>query len=186
MQIETFWEEPILIQFLILGCIKGDHWRWGYRANCQCHCWINVCPVWCRQEWVFTIWWAHKDNKAISLTDQQISTCGRPKTWKTTAGLEICWQWKDSSTSWEKLSQLKEAHPVQRAEFAIVQKIDHDPAFNWWVKHVLKKRDRKTASIRKWQTRYLNRSHKFGIDLLKTVERLMPWMLKTTIPCRQM
>ena len=36
---------------------------------------------------------------------------------------------------------LKELHPVQTAEFAIVQGIDHEPAFNWWVKHVLKKRE---------------------------------------------
>ena len=30
---------------------------------------------------------------------------------------------------------------VQTAEFAVAQGIDHDPAFNWQVKHVLKKRD---------------------------------------------
>ena len=35
------------------------------------------------------------------------------------------------------------------AEFAAVQGIDHEPAFNWWVKYVLKKRDRIIASIRK-------------------------------------
>ena len=69
----------------------------------------------------------------------------------------------------EKLSELKESHPVQTAEFAVVQHIDHEPAFNWWAKHVLKKRDRIIASIRKRQTRYLKRSHKFGIELLKTV-----------------
>ena len=40
-----------------------------------------------------------------------------------------------------------------------------------WVKHVLKKRDRILASIRKWQTRYLKRSHKFVIELPKTVQQ---------------
>ena len=39
----------------------------------------------------------HKDNKAISLSDQQT---------------QICCQWKDGTTSWEKLSELKEPHPV--------------------------------------------------------------------------
>ena len=57
------------------------------------------------------------------------------------------------------------------AEFTVVQGIDHEPAFNWWVKHVPKKRDRIIASIRKQQTRYLKRSHKFGIELPKTVEK---------------
>ena len=50
------------------------------------------------------------------------------------------------------MSKLKE----QNAEFAVVQGIDHKPAF------VLKKRDRIVASMRKWQTRYLKKSHKFG------------------------
>ena len=35
---------------------------------------------------------------------------------------------------------------------------------------MLKKRDRIITSIRKWQTRYLKKSHKFGIELPKTVE----------------
>ena len=59
---------------------------------------------------------------------------------------------------------------MQTAEFAVAQGIDHKLTLNWWVKHVLKKRDRIIASIRKWQTRYLKRSHKFGIELHKTVE----------------
>ena len=71
--------------------------------------------------------------------EQQISIWIRLLTHKTTAGRQICSQWKDSSSSWEKLSALKESHPVQVAKFAIAQGIDHEPAFNWWVKHVLKK-----------------------------------------------
>ena len=107
----------------------------------------------------------HKDNKAISLTDQQITVQGRRVTKKTTAGQSICCQWKDSSTSWDKLSELKESHPEQTAKFAVAQGIDHEPAFNWLINHVLKKRDRIIASIRKRQTQYLKKSHKFGIEL---------------------
>ena len=59
----------------------------------------------------------------------------------------MCCQWKNGSTPWEKLSKLKESHLVQKAEFAVVQGIDHEPTFNCWVKHVLKKRDRMIASI---------------------------------------
>ena len=62
---------------------------------------------------------------------------------------------------------------MQTAEFAVVQGIDHEPAFNWWVKHVLNKRDRIIASIRKQQTRYLKRSQKFGIEHPKTVEEAL-------------
>ena len=115
----------------------------------------------------------HKKRKMTSLTKQQSSIWGRPVTRKTTADWEICFQWKDSSTSWEKLSKLKESHPMQTAEFAIVQRIEHKPAFNWWVKYVLKKRDRIIARIRKLQTRYLKKSHKFGIELPKTIEQAL-------------
>ena len=62
---------------------------------------------------------------------------------------------------------------MQTAEIAVAQEIDHELAFSWWVKHVLKKRDRIIASIRRWQTRYLKRSRRFGIELPKTVEEAL-------------
>ena len=62
---------------------------------------------------------------------------------------------------------------MQTAEFAVSKEIDHEPAFNWWVKHVLKKRDRIIASIRKQKTRFQKKSHKFGIELPKTVEEAL-------------
>ena len=38
---------------------------------------------------------------------------------------------------------------------------------------MLKERDNIVVSIRKWQTRYLKRSYKFGIELPKTVEQIL-------------
>ena len=60
---------------------------------------------------------------------------------------------------------------MQSSKFAVVQGIDHEPAFNWWVKNVLKKRDRIIANIRKQETRYLKKSIEFGIELSYTVEQ---------------
>ena len=51
--------------------------------------------------------------------------------------------------------------------------LDHEPAFNWWVPHVLKKRDRIISLVRKWTTRYLKRTHKFGIEVPKTVKEAL-------------
>ena len=99
----------------------------------------------------------HKDNKAISLPEQQISIWGRPITCKTTEGWQICCQWKDYSTS-GKVIWVEKCHPVQTAEFAISQGIYHKPAFNCWVNHILKKRNRIIVRDKKQQTRYLNRS----------------------------
>ena len=67
--------------------------------------------------------------------------------------------------------QVKKSLPVQTAEFTDMQGNDYEPAFNWWVKHVLKKRDKTIASIWKQQTIYLKKSHKFGIELPKTMKQ---------------
>ena len=56
-------------------------------------------------------------------------------------------------------------------EFTFAQGADYETSFNWWVKHVLKKRDRLIASIRKQQSRYLKWSDKLGIELPKTLEQ---------------
>ena len=51
----------------------------------------------------------------------------------------------------------------------MAQGIVHEPAFNWRVYKVLKKRDRIISLVKRRNTRYLKRSHKFGIALPKSV-----------------
>ncbi len=51
----------------------------------------------------------------------------------------MCCQWKDSSTSWENLANLKESNLIETTEYAKNLGIDHKPAINWWVPHILKK-----------------------------------------------
>jgi hypothetical protein len=80
---------------------------------------------------------------------------------------------KDGSTSWEALADLKESHPLETTEYAVTQGIDHEPAFNWWVPHVLKKYDWIISLVRKRTTRYLKRTHKFGIEVPKTVKEAL-------------
>ena len=65
---------------------------------------------------------------------------------------------------------MKECYPVETAEYAVAQGIDSQPAFNWWVKHVLKKRDRIISLIAKRKTRYARTTHKFGIEIPKNME----------------
>jgi len=66
---------------------------------------------------------------------------------KTAKGWHLCIQWKDGTTSWERLADLKESHPIDVAECAVTQGIDHEPAFCWWAPHTLKKRDRIIAAV---------------------------------------
>ena len=49
-------------------------------------------------------------------------------------------------------------------------KIDHEPVFNWWVPHVLKKRNRIISLVRKRIPRYLKQNHKFGIEIPTSVK----------------
>jgi hypothetical protein len=68
-------------------------------------------------------------------------------------------------TSWEKLSDLKESHPLETAKYAVIMGIGHKPAFNWWVPHVLMKRDRIISAVAKRSACFLKRTHKFGIEI---------------------
>jgi hypothetical protein len=47
--------------------------------------------------------------------------------------------------------------------------IDHEPAFNWWVPHVLRKKDCIISLVRKQNPCYLKWTHVFGIELPNTI-----------------
>ena len=66
---------------------------------------------------------------------------------ETTQGWHMLCQWKDSSTNWIALKDMKHSYPVQVAEYAFANKIDDKPAFAWWVPHVIKKRDQVLAKL---------------------------------------
>jgi hypothetical protein len=92
---------------------------------------------------------------------------------RSTIGWQVCCQWNDGSTSWENLADLKESHPLDTTKYAVTQGIDHEPAFNWWVPHILKKRDRIISLVCKWTTCYLKRTHKIGIEVPRTVKEAL-------------
>ena len=96
----------------------------------------------------------------------QSSNGGRRRK-ETTKGWDILLQWKDGSTTWEKLKDVKNSYPVQLAEYACSSRIDSEPAFAWWLPHVLKKRNRIVSKVK---SKYWTRTHKFGIKVPKSVE----------------
>ena len=91
-----------------------------------------------------------------------------PKT--TTRGWELQVEWKDGSTSWVPLKDLKESNPVELAEYAISNKIAEEPAFAWWVHQTLRRRSRIIAKVK---TRYWRRTHKYGIELPHSVKEAL-------------
>jgi hypothetical protein len=84
---------------------------------------------------------------------------------KTTKGWHLCVEWRDGTTSWERLVELKESNPIEVAEYAAAKNLIDAPDFVWWDPHVLKKRSRIIAYVTK---RYHKRTHKFGIEVPKS------------------
>ena len=87
--------------------------------------------------------------------------------WRFTVGWQLCVQWRDGSTPWQYIKDLKESHLVETAEYSVAQEIYHDPAFNWWVEAVLKKRLIIISLVNKRNPRDIKKTHKFGIDVPK-------------------
>ena len=56
---------------------------------------------------------------------------GRSYKQKTTKGWQLCIEWKDKSTSWERLSDMKESYPVEVAEYAEAVGISDEHVFSW-------------------------------------------------------
>jgi hypothetical protein len=58
-----------------------------------------------------------------------------------TKGWKLCIKWKDGTTSWEWLANLKESYPIEVAEFTISCDIHDEATFAWWVPYLLTKRN---------------------------------------------
>ena len=108
------------------------------------------------------------NSREVKLQDAFITTgTGTRRRHEITIRWELLAQWKDGSTNWGSLKDLKESYPVQTAEYALVAKIAMEPAFAWWVLYTLKKR---IQIISKVKSKYWLRTHKFGIRIPKSVE----------------
>ena len=88
----------------------------------------------------------------------------------TTAGWDLQVRWRDGSCNWVPLSLIKESNPVEVAEYAIAQRIHKEPAFNWWVHKLLRKRDR---IISKMKSRCRKPKMKFGIEVPETADEAL-------------
>ena len=88
--------------------------------------------------------------------------------------------WKDGTTNWVSLKDMKVLHPIKSAEYAVNNKIDADPTFAWWVPFTLKHTRRIMSKVK---SKYWLTSHKFGIKIPKTVKEALEldWMDGNTL-----
>jgi len=90
------------------------------------------------------------DGKEVKQQDTFLTTrLGTRQQRETTISWEILVQWKDQSTSWIALKDMKDSFLVQLAGYSVRARISQEPAFAWWVSLVLKKRNRIIAKITK-------------------------------------
>jgi len=80
----------------------------------------------------------HKDHRTVEIVDQYYKQNGRRYKKKTTTGWDMEVEWHDGLTSWLPLKRLKETNPIQVADYAKANRIEMDPAFDWWVPIILR------------------------------------------------
>ena len=96
-----------------------------------------------------------------------VSNTSRKSLRKTTKGWNFLCLWKDGSTTWSPLKDLKESNLVDIAEYVVGNRISEESAFAWWVPYTLKKRDH---IITKVKARFLKKSQTFGVEVPTSVE----------------
>ena len=112
-----------------------------------------------------------KGPEAVSKEDGWFKTkSGKLSRKLTTVGWEFLVKFKDRSEQWIKLKDLKEANPIELAEYAKANGIMDEPALAWWAPKFLSGRTRIIKAMKK---RYFRTTQKFGIEVPKTVQRAL-------------
>ena len=89
-----------------------------------------------------------KDKRAIEKKEKNFVTKrGRRSMRQTTVGCKFNVKWRDGTTTWVSLKDLKESNPIEVAVYVTARHIQDEPTFYWWVPYKLRKRDRIIASV---------------------------------------
>ncbi len=112
------------------------------------------------------------DQNAVTMEDKYVETPSGRRLRKTTNGWYLKVRWKEGTTTWETLRDLKESNPIEVAEYAVANDLCDQLAFAWLVPFTLKKRDRIVASIRT-RAKHRKKDYKFGIELPRTIKRAL-------------
>jgi Reverse transcriptase (RNA-dependent DNA polymerase) len=79
-------------------------------------------------------------------------------------------QWRDNTTEWIPLKDVKQSYPTQLAEYAMSHNLHQEPAFIWWINQFVRTYARIVAKATRVRNKYWQRTHKYGIEIPKTVE----------------
>ena len=68
----------------------------------------------------------------------------------TTKGWKFLVQWKDETSSWVTLADLKASFPLEIADYVVANDIADKPAFAWWVPYALCKQKQILSKAKTW------------------------------------
>ena len=111
-----------------------------------------------------------KDNTAVSKDDGWIQGKSNKHRRKTKKGWYLLVEWQEGYSDWIPLKDLKETHPIEVAEYAKANTIADEPDFVWWITDMLKERNRIVSKV---ASRYWKTTHKFGIEIPKSVKHAL-------------
>lgn len=107
----------------------------------------------------------------INKNDGFVASKNRSRTPKRTrSGWELLVEWKDGSSDWVPLKDLKDTGLVELVEYAVANNILEEPAIVWWVSFCLNKLNR---IIHKVKSKYWQKTHKDDIKLPKMAEEAL-------------
>ena len=113
-----------------------------------------------------------KYRSEIPISDGMIpSNNGNVVPKKTSRGWDLLVEWKDVSSIWIPLKDFKSSSPVELSKYAAGNRLDVEPTFKWWVRDVLRRRNRIIAKVK---AKYWRTTHKFGIRVPKYVDEALP------------
>ena len=80
-------------------------------------------------------------------------------------------RWKDGSSDWVPMSLFKQSNPIEIAEYVHANNLQNEPAFRFWTRKIINKRERIINEIRA-RMRKPGRM-KFGVKVTLTVEEAL-------------
>ena len=111
------------------------------------------------------------NNDCIDISDGWYTTPqGARKRRITTRGCDINVLWKDGTSSWIPLKDMKEANPIEVAEYVAHHDLTAHPVFAWWVPATIK---RKEKIIKQVTHRLAKKQVKFGIKVPNSVDEAL-------------
>ena len=109
-----------------------------------------------------------KDDAVVDIANEDAITLkGRRMLWKTAKGWNVKVALTNDLELWLLLKDLKESDLVEVVAFVKARDLEKEPAFCWWIPHVLRKRDAIISSV---TSRVQKITHEHGTEMPAIIE----------------